>query len=30
MQIRVTSEDVGGSAFTVREVPATGRDIARY
>ena len=30
MQIRVTSESVGEPAFSVREVPATGPDIARY
>jgi uncharacterized membrane protein HdeD (DUF308 family) len=30
MQIHVTSESVGGSAYTIREVPQTGNDLARF
>jgi uncharacterized membrane protein HdeD (DUF308 family) len=30
MQVRVTSEAVGGSVFTIREVPDAGRALARY
>ena len=30
MQVRVTSEDLSGSAFVVREVPEPGRELVRY
>jgi uncharacterized membrane protein HdeD (DUF308 family) len=30
MQIRVTSETVGDSGFSVRELPTAGRELARY
>jgi uncharacterized membrane protein HdeD (DUF308 family) len=30
MQVHVTSEDLSGSAFVVREVPDAGRELARY
>lgn len=30
MQVRVTSENARGSAYTIREVPDAGRELARY
>jgi uncharacterized membrane protein HdeD (DUF308 family) len=30
MQVHVTTESVGGSAYTIREIPEAGRDLARY